>query len=298
MTSASSDRPELFDGPLRVWRDARAVLGESPWWSDGHLHWCDITTGTLHRAALDGDSDGSDDQVIRFPPPLASFAPREGGGYVVALGDRVVLTDAEGGSRREIAVIEHAHDGIRLNEGKCDPSGAFQVGSMDVTEGDPDGAVYLVTARGATTLKGGFGTANGFEWSLDDRTAYVTDTSAETIHRATWSPDAGLGELFPFVSGRSHDGLTLDRDGFLWGAVYGDGCVVRISPDGEVERVLDLPVPNVTSVAFGGDDLSTLFITTARENLTEDQLQQHPSSGAIFAVRTRTAGVPVRSFAG
>lgn len=169
---------------------------------------------------------------------------------------------------------------------------------MNMTTGEPDAAIYRVTLEGAELVRGGFGTANGFEWSLDEATAFVTDTATTTIYRAPWSGEVGLGELTPFVSGRDHDGLTIDRDGYLWSKIYGEGSVVRISPSGDVETVLELPVPNITSVAFGGADFDTLFIATARENLTEEQLQEHPTSGGIYAIRTSTAGRPPYEFDG
>ncbi|MFD1712929.1 SMP-30/gluconolactonase/LRE family protein [Amnibacterium flavum] len=285
-------------GEARIWRDGRAILGESLWWKDDALHWCDITAGRLHRGPGSGATDGSNDTVLSFDPPLASFQPRASGGYVIALGSRVVVCDADGGAEREIARVAHTHGGIRFNEGKCDPAGEFQLGSMNITTGEPDAAVYRVTSAGARLVRGGFGTANGFEWSVDETTAYLTDTATETIYRAPWTAEAGFGELVPFISGRMHDGLTIDRDGYLWSGIYGDGVVVRISPEGEVVETVEIPAPNVTSVAFGGDDLSTLFVATARENLTEEQLEAHPQSGGVFAVDTRTAGLPVRTFAG
>lgn len=286
-----------MNGEPRPWRRTGAVLPESLWWSDGHLHWSDITAGTLHRSPADGAVDGSDDQVLSFPPPLPSFQPRASGGYVVALGDSVIVCDGSGEQRREVARTPHAHVGIRLNEGKCDPSGRFQVGSMNMTTGEPDAAIYRVDGDGAALVRGGFGTANGFEWSLDEGTAYLTDTATQTIYSAAWSAEDGFGELTRFTGGRTHDGLTIDRDGFLWSGIYGDGQVLRISPEGEVVGAIELPAPNVTSVAFGGDDLSTLFIATARENLTDEQLEQAPLSGSVFAVDTTTSGVPVRRFA-
>lgn len=295
MTARAND---AVVGSASLWRDGRAILAESLWWRDGWLHWCDITAGELHRGRPSGSVDGGDDVVLSFEPPLASFQPRSQGGYVIALDDRIVLCDPDGEDRRTIARVEHSHAGIRFNEGKCDPSGAFQVGSMNLTTGEPDAAVYRVRPHDIELVRGGFGTANGFEWSLDETVAYLTDTATETIYRAPWSVETSFGELEPFVSGRMHDGLTIDREGFLWTGIYGEGVVLRISPDGVVVETVELPAPNVTSVAFGGDDLSTLFVATARENLTEGQLDEQPLSGGIFAVPTRTSGLPVREFTG
>ncbi|THG32349.1 SMP-30/gluconolactonase/LRE family protein [Naasia lichenicola] len=290
--------PAAIGHPV-IWRSGGAVLAESLVWQNGSLHWCDIPLGTLHIGSDSGAVDGSDDRVIRFDPPLASFQPRAGGGFVLALGADVVVCDETGDERRVLARISHAHAGIRNNEGKVDPTGAFQVGSMNMTTGEPDAAVYRVLGDGSvSTIRGGFGTANGFEWSADGTVAYLTDTSSQTVYRAPWTAEAGPGELQPWAVGRMHDGLTLDRDGFLWSGVYGDGAVVRLSPEGDVVERVEVPAPNVTSVVFGGDDGSVLLIATARGNLSEQDLERWPLSGGIFALRTRTAGYPVRSFAG
>lgn len=281
---------------MRIFRDTRAVLAESPFWYGGALHWTDIPGGLLHVSPADGAVDGSDDRVIEVTPPLASFAPAEGGGWVLGLGDRVVLLGDDGREVRELARIRHPHAGMRLNEGKCDPTGRFVVGSMNMTTGAADGAWYRVGDDGATVLFGGFAISNGLEWSLDERTVYVTDTPAKTIYRAPWNPDGGPQELESFSTGAPSDGLVIDADGCFWNARYGQSCVARLDPDGrEIGRV-DLPAPNVTGLAFGGDDLSTLYIGTARENLDEAALRRWPHSGSVFAVDTATHGVPVRTY--
>ncbi|NQW91606.1 SMP-30/gluconolactonase/LRE family protein [Curtobacterium sp. VKM Ac-2861] len=284
-------------GPVTVFSDARAVLAESIVWDPSAqlLRWTDITLGTLVTA----QSDGTVVSTVPLPPPLASFQPRASGGFVAALGDTVVVTDEHGVVERELTRVEHATAGLRFNEGKCDPFGRFLVGSMNLTTGEPDGALYSVEADGATrVLRGGFGVTNGFEWSDDGTVMYVTDTSVSTIYRGSYGPDGELGELEPFVVGHAHDGLVRDDEGCSWSAVYGGGRVERYGPDGSHLETVELPTPNVTSVAFGGPDMSTLFVASARENLTEDQLEQHPSSGAILAVPTRVHGFPANTFSG
>lgn len=285
---------KIVRGLPRVFRDASAILAESVVWDPaGFILWCDITAGLLHRCPL----EGSGDTVITLPPPLASFAPvATGGGFVASLGDRVVLVAADGGVQ-DLAPIEHAHPGIRLNEGKCDPYGRWITGSMNLTTGAPNGAMYSVTDDGSVrVLRGGFGVANGFEWSLDDSEMFFTDTSVGTIYRAPYSRNGELGAVSVFHAGAMHDGLTIDADGYLWGGIYGGGRVVRYTPDGVEDLVVELPAPNITSVAFGGPDMSTLFVASARENLTEEQLQTYPLSGALFAIDTATHGRPARRF--
>ncbi|TCL76595.1 MULTISPECIES: SMP-30/gluconolactonase/LRE family protein [unclassified Curtobacterium] len=284
-------------GPVTVFSDARAVLAESIVWDPSAqlLRWTDITLGTLVTA----QSDGTVVSTVPLPPPLASFQPRASGGFIAALGDTVVVTDEHGVVERELTRVEHATAGLRFNEGKCDPFGRFLVGSMNLTTGEPDGALYSVEADGATRLlRGGFGVTNGFEWSDDGTVMYVTDTSVSTIYRGSYGPHGELGELEPFVVGHAHDGLVRDDEGCSWSAIYGGGRVERYGPDGSHLETVELPTPNVTSVAFGGPDMSTLFVASARENLTEEQLEQHPSSGAILAVPTRVHGFPANTFSG
>ncbi|NQX12469.1 SMP-30/gluconolactonase/LRE family protein [Microbacteriaceae bacterium VKM Ac-2855] len=278
-----------------VFRHARAILIESPFWdaSSKRLIWVDISAGALHSSGLDGT-----DTVTQLPPPLSAVQPVDGGGFVASLGDRVVLLDAEGAQTRTLANIEHAHAGLRLNEGKCDPFGRFVVGSMNLTTGEPDGALYRVSADGRLeTLLGGFGVANGFEWSDDGSTMYVTDTSVSTVFRLAYGPGDAIGEPEPFLVGRPSDGLALDTDGYFWNGCYGEGRVIRWTPDGEVDTEIEIPAPNVTGVAFGGDDMNTLFVGTAREKLTEQQLSDFPESGSLFAIATPARGRAVRAFA-
>ena len=283
-----------------VFRSARAILGESlvsDVASDAPaMLWCDITAGLIHRSPLDGSADGSDDTVIALPAPVASFhlADLDGAaGYVVSLGDRVVLVDGGGEIVTELAAIEHAHDGLRLNEGKVDPAGRWVTGSMDLTRGEPDGAFYSVTAAGARVIAGGIGTANGLEWSPDGTRIYYTDTSTETIYTGGYSADGDISDVEVFHHGEMHDGLTVDADGWLWSAVYGAGVVVRYDENGVERERHEFAAPNLTSVAFAG---STLYVASARENLTEEQLLAHPLSGAVFALETTTTGRPARVF--
>jgi sugar lactone lactonase YvrE len=284
-----------------VFRDARAILGESLVLDDAApapaMLWCDISAGLLHRSVLAGDPAGADDTVLAFPAPLASFHRAEIGGrpgYVASLGDRVVLADDGGAIVRELARIDHAHPGLRLNEGKVDPFGNWVTGSMDMTRGEPDGAFYVITPAGdLRVVAGGVGTANGLEWSLDGTRVYFTDTAVGTIYTGGYAADGEITDVEVFHHGDSNDGLTIDADGWLWSAIYGDGVVVRYDPEGVERERHEFDAPNVTSVAFAG---STLYVTSARENLTEEQLREQPLSGAVFALETGTTGRPARVF--
>jgi sugar lactone lactonase YvrE len=294
--------PMLRSEP-RVFRGARSIIAESLWWNatEGAMEWCDIDAGTLHRSRVGDPTDGSGDRVVRLPPPIGAFQPARGGGYVAAALDTVLLVEAGGGESeadpQTIATIPHAHPGIRFNEAKCDPFGRFVVGSMDATNGEPDCAIYVVEPGGDWhTLIGGITVANGFEWSDDGSRMWFTDTATQTIYVGDYSEAGELTSVEPFATGLQSDGLARDAAGGFWNAINDTGRVLRWNADGTKDFEFDIPAGHVTSVGFGGPDLSTLFVATAREKLTEQQLEEQPLTGSIFAVETATHGFPVHEF--
>jgi sugar lactone lactonase YvrE len=279
-----TDEPRLFRNP-------KATLAESLVWDpDGAMLWCDIVEGTFNRSPQIGNAFGMQDSHAALPAPLASFHQAAGGGHVLSLGDRVVLVNDAGELTRELATIEHAAEGMRLNEGKVDPFGRWVTGSLDPS-GQSQGAIYAIDADGRVqVLVRGIGTSNGFEWSRDGRTMYYSDTDEKTIYRADYSLDAKLSNIEVVTVGHSHDGATMDAEGYLWTAIYGEGRVMRFSPDGTEDASIALPAPNVTSVAFGGSDLSVLYVASARENMSAAELRSSPMAGAIFSIQTSTHG--------
>ncbi len=276
---------------MRVFRHSRSILGESLVWDAAStaVLWCDISSGLLHVSPWFGVAEGASDQQFGLPAPLASFGLAEGG-YVVSLGDRVVRCDTAWQITAELAAIEHAHDGMRLNEGKVDPAGRWVTGSMNLVGDEPNGAFYTVTTEGSRVLTGGIGTANGLEWSLDGTGIFFTDTAVGTIYHGRYSASGEVTDVEVFHHGAPHDGLAIDLDGCLWSALYGESCVVRFSPEGVELGRIRLPAPNVTSVAFAGPELSTLLVASAREKLTEQQLVDYPLSGSVFAIEVDARG--------
>lgn len=287
-------------GEASVFRELRSILVESIWWDSrtDELAWVDITEGTFHRARLDGPRDGSGDVIAALPAPVSAVQPAAGGGFVASLQDRIVELDADGRLVTTIASVEHSHGGIRFNEGKVDPFGRFVVGSMNTTSPAADGALYAFDVEGEVRmLLGGFHTTNGLEWSESGDTMYVTDTSTQTVYTASYGPDPDdLGELEPFIRGRNSDGLALAVDGSFWNGIYGAGCVAHWDANGHALADVHLPAPNVTSVAFGGEGFSTLFVGTARENLSEADLVNAPLSGSIFAFEGAGRGRAAHEF--
>jgi sugar lactone lactonase YvrE len=288
----------LLLSEVSVFRRARSIIAESIWW-DGidSLRWCDIDTGTIHTSSLGGSVEGESDRTFVLPAPVSAFQPTAHPHELVFAGaDYVGIANEDSARVSRIAEFDHHTDRMRFNEAKCDPAGRFVVGSMNL-DGDPDGAIYSVDDQGCIlTLIGGIGVANGFEWSDDGTTMWFTDTSSQTIYEGDYSADGQLSEVRTFAHGRRSDGLARDVDGGFWNGIYDSGSVVHWNADGTNDLEFDVPAGHVTSVGFGGPNLSTLFIATAAENLTEQQLRVDPLTGSIFQVETATHGFPVRTF--
>ena len=167
---------------------------------------------------------------------------------------------------------------------------------MDMDE-EPTANFYAVTADGhLRVIVEDLAVSNGLEFSDDGRVIYYTDTPAGTVYRADYSDDGTVTNAAPLITDGPHDGLSIDVDGGFWTALYGEGRVIHYDAAGVRQFHIDLPAPNLTSVAFGGPGLSTLYVCSAREKLTAEQLAAHPLSGSVFAIPTHTAGRPARIF--
>jgi sugar lactone lactonase YvrE len=291
----------LAEGP--VWDpDARLLR-----WVDinpGHVHAFDPATGAHSRfspAGTDGPAVPRDDAV-----PVGAFGLTAAGGFVLALVDGFALGPAQpdASGRYPLTRIEGFRvdsSVIRFNDGKPSPWGDFWAGTMPWKRGGPACALYRLAPDGQVTeLFGGVGLSNGLDWSDDRRTFYYADSRSGGVDAFDVDPETGeLGDRRRFVSVAAGipDGLTLDADGCLWLAVFGTGEVHRYTPAGDLDTVIRLPVDQPTSMAFGGQDLSTLYITTAREDLTPAEVATQPHAGDIFACVPGVTGRPPNLFA-
>jgi sugar lactone lactonase YvrE len=272
--------------------DAVAYHGEGPVWIGG-LRFVDMLAGDI--VTLDGAGAVVDRR--RVGTVAASFRPRRGGGLVVGVERGFALLDA--GGRLETLPEIWGDPRVRMNDGATDPDGRFYCGSMayDVTPGagalyrlDPGGAVSVVLD--AVTI------SNGLAWTADGRTAYYVDSPTQRIDVFDYDAQAGLINRRPFVTVAERDGLpdglTVDREGGVWVALFGGAAVRRYGSGGTLDEVLDLPVIQVTACTFGGDGLQDLYITTSRENLPDGE---QPEAGSVFRARPGVAGLPPTPFA-
>ncbi len=200
-----------------------------------------------------------------------------------------------------LAEVEAGAPHRRMNDGKCDPWGGVVAGTMLDDQGEATGTLYRMGPDGAVAAgETGFTCPNGLDWTADGRRFYHADTPTGRIDVCDLDPATHLPvarRAFVQVDGPGGpDGLTLDADGCVWVALWGGGCVRRYTPDGRLDPVVQLPVSQPASYAFGGPDRRTLFVTTARHGLTGHQLAAQPLAGALFAVPDLAQGLPAYRF--
>lgn len=276
---------------------AQCELAEGPVWdsSRGVLWWVDILAGRVHMSAGGADSwfDAGDS--------VGAVGLTTSGGLVLALTDGFALSGSDGSSLARLGGFRTDRSAVRFNDGKPDPWGGFCAGTMPWIDGEPGGALYRLAPSGAVrVLIPAVGLSNGLDWSDDRRLFYFADSDSGGVDVFSCDPDTGsLGERRRLVTVPSAegvpDGLTLDADGCLWLAVFGAGELRRYTPAGALDTVVALPCSQVTSAAFGAGGV--LYITTAREDFTEQQRRAEPHAGDIFACVPGAAGRPPFRFA-
>lgn len=277
------------------------VLGETPLWcaQTQSLLWLDIEEARLQRFH---PASGRHD-VYQFDARyLGSLALLRRPGRVLLGIDLALETfDLGTGARETLCQVEPADTDNRLNDGRCDSRGRLWVGTMDNQLTRGNGSFYRVDPDGSVHRQfGDVIVANTVALSPAEDRLYFSDTRRYTTWRFGLDVASGaLGprEVFVDYGGRERpDGACVDSEGYLWNAIFAGGRVVRYAPDGRVDRVIALPVSNPTCVCFGGPELRTLYITTARRFLTRAQLREQPWAGAVLAIDVGVAGLPEQRF--
>jgi sugar lactone lactonase YvrE/DNA-binding IclR family transcriptional regulator len=303
MTLAVQPRPLGPDrADVRCVIPASTFLGEGPHWSarDERLYFVDI----LAPALLTGDPAAGTYVATPVPELIGFVVPRERGGFVAGMHGELRGLELPGGATTVLARPEADHPGNRFNDGKCDRRGRLWAGTLAIDTTPGQGRLWRLDGAGRLSeMDRGFHVANGLGWSPDDKTFYFTDTAKHTIYAYDFDIESGdianrrVFVRVPDEEGRP-DGLTVDTEGFVWSAHWDGWCITRYDPDGKVERVINLPVPRPTSCVFGGPDLTTLYVTSARIRLSAAQLADAPLSGSVFAIDTGIKGLPEAVFAG
>ena len=292
------------DADVRVAVASAALLGESPVWHPREqvLYYCDIPGHTLHR--FDPGAGTLDHWA--FDTDVASLAPMLDGALLLAMRDGLWRFDARSGERTRI--VEPPYDPLneRFNDGKCDPQGRFWVGTIYEPRQPPLASLHCLVRDRLVRRCDGITVSNGLAWSPNGRTMYWSDTAAHTIYAFDFEPASGAlanrrifasfpvrqaGQPLDSYGGRP-DGAAVDVEGCYWVAMYEGQRLLRLSPDGELVREVKLPVRCATMPCFGGANLKTIYLTTARANRPAAELADQPHAGCVLALDVDVAGLP------
>lgn len=295
----SAGRPSAELSCILPWG---AQLGECPVWhhDEQMLYWVDI----LHPAVYRFDPASGRNDRCETGKLVSAVIPAAGGRLLVASQDGIEWLEFATGALSPFANPEDGVPDNRLNDAKTGPDGRLWIGSrsMQIDASRPSGALYRVGVDGASDRKEfGLVVANGLGWSPDGRTFYLVDTIPGFIYAYDSDPASGVlssRRIFarlPESEGRL-DGLAIDEEGGVWCAIWDGWRVCRWHPNGTPDFSIDLPVPRPSSIAFGGEDLRMMYITSARTRLPASTLAEAPLSGGLFACKTGFAGTPVRLF--
>jgi sugar lactone lactonase YvrE len=278
------------------------LLGEGARWDDrrDELLVVDIVDGLVLRGRLDDDGAVVHVSGYQLAGTVGAIAPVEGDeGWLLAT-NRGFAHLAPDGVTHQLAEV--APPGTRMNDGACDPRGRFWAGTLADDHRDGGGALYRLDRDGSVEqVLEGLTISNGLGWSLDGRTMYLVDSGPRVIHAFTFDPATGAISddrvlvTVPEEVG-APDGMTVDAGGDLWVAIYDGGCVHRYSRDGVLRQSFAVPAAQATSCAFGGPGLSTLYVTTATENWTDEQRRAEPAAGLVYRIETDAVGRPAERF--
>ena len=294
--------PPVTHSPFTCVLDIKASLAECPVWSTGEqaLYWVDINAPSLNRF----DPATGRNTVMPMPESIGCFALRRSGGFIVALRGGVWLAHADGTLDRKVADAPYDPAHHRFNDGRCDSAGRFFIGSMnEKRDANSASLIRLDPDFRVTGILADMMISNGLAWSPDGRTMYHADTPAQTVRAFAYDAASGMPSnprVFAKWTGETDrpDGAAVDSAGNYWIAFYRGGKVVKISPRGSLLAEYATPALCPTMCAFGGADLRTLYVTSARQLRDADELARLPQSGGIFALAVDTPGMSEPQFAG
>lgn len=274
---------------------SQCFLGEGPLWhsSRGSFFWVDIEKGNLYEYHLANDIS----RTRHFPHRLTVVLEGKDGKLILGLDRRLARFDLETEELEWLCGVEDDLPLHRFNDGKVDPKGRIWIGTLSTKFTDGAGSLYRIDADlQPKKVLSELTISNGMAWSADAKTFYFIDTPTRQICEYSFDVETGEIEFRRVAVEMSKeigfpDGMCIDREGMLWVGNYGGSGVYRWNPvSGELLEKVELPVPHVTSCCFGGENLDHLLITTAQENLSEDDLKKYPQSGNAFVVKVGVSG--------
>lgn len=282
--------------------DAKVVLAEGSLWQpkEQKLYWVNIVGKTFHIYDPKTDTD------TKYPVGslVGTVVPTANGNAVVALQNGISELNTHTGELTMLA-DPIKNPGIRFNDGKCDPAGRFWVGTMALDAQKGAATLYRMDKdHSVHTMLKNVTISNGIVWTSDKKTMYYVDTPTGTVQAFDYNNKTGeisngrVAVRIPSSMG-SPDGMTIDANDNLWVALWGGGAIAEFNPrTGKLLKKVEVPAPHTSSCAFGGKNLETLYITTARQGMNKEQLKQYPLSGGLFVVKPGAKGVPADFYKG
>jgi sugar lactone lactonase YvrE len=297
----ATGRQDMQDAVV-VLANAVAVVGESPLWSAAEqaLYWIDGHRHTMLR--LDWATRAVTTRRLPYKPGCMAFLPD--GRFLVGYKKGLGVFDFAAGAATALALSGVDFDAVSFNDGACDAAGRLWIGTRHREANVPAGALYRIgPGLEVRRVVEGITVSNGIAFSPDGRVMYHTDSRPGMID--AYDYDLALGalsgrrRLLDYAgTGRRPDGCTVDAEGFLWVAEIDGGRVARYAPDGRLDRVIALPVSKPASVAFGGPDMTMLFITTISYGVDAAQQAAQPWAGMLLGVAVGVRGMVEPAFRG
>ena len=282
-----------------------SLLGESPFWhpDEAALYWCDIAGRQLHR----WHPGSAQHTAWCFDTEPGCVAPLPGGQLLLAMRDGLFKFDPGSGQRQRLSAPPYDPKTERFNDGKADPQGRLWVGTIFEPRTSPLAALYRWDGISLTRVAGDVTVSNGLAFSPDGHTLYWADTPSHRVMAHGFNPVDGTllqpQVLIQFAAkqadqdlslyGGRPDGAAVDAEGAYWCAMFEGQRLLRIAPDGRVLQELKLPVRCPTMPCFGGPDLRTLYVTTAREKRPATELAAQPLAGCVLHTHVGVPGLPV-----
>lgn len=276
--------------------DSKCILAEGPYWKESwkSFLWVDIERGVLYSYELESGNL----KTWEFPHRL-TVVLEQGKKFILALDNKLARFDPETRALEWLVDVE-TNPNIRCNDAACDPAGRIWVGTMHLDMRDGAAGLFCVDKDVSLTQKlDGITISNGLAWSRDGSLMYYIDSPTRKVKEFDFDVETGNIEFrrtaisVPESLG-TPDGMCMDEEGMLWIGHYGGSGVYRWNPaDGELLEKIVVDAPHVTSCAFGGPEGRHLLITTARENMGEDQLAKFPQSGGVYIAELLVRGAKV-----
>ncbi len=284
---------------LRHIKSSKCILGEAPLYneSENAFYWSDIKDFKIYKYDLTSQKVES----FQFDKTISSFAFNETNQIIATTNDGFEYLDLKTKVVQSLLDPEKYLPQNRFNDGKCDSYGRYFAGTMDNNEEEITGSLYCFYGNTVEKKESDLFVSNGLGWNKNSSKFYLTDSPKRVIYVYDYdlkTAKMSNKKVFAKIDEKDGypDGLCIDEQDYIWSAHWHGWKITRYAPDGSIDRIIDMPIPKVTSCAFGGKDFKTLFITTASIDLSKEELEKAPLSGYTFMLDADIKGMSANLF--